>query len=170
MKEGTMDAKQLAEQLNEFDKRRAAQSHKILVQMAQQIAKADTLTDEEMRTLDAQLKTAGVTRQQLCEMIRTLNGYKKRTIVTPREEAELASNLTAAKLHLKEVMTERELLPQIGKTRHEQEARERWFQRRDDATAAVREAEAAIKRLAMTKTGMAAIEKRYAELVGMGAK
>jgi hypothetical protein len=160
-----MDANQLTTQLSQFEKRRAAQHQTILVQMLQQIAKANQLTDEEMRALDATMRAAGVTRPQLAEMLRTIQAYHKRPIVTAADEAKLANDLETAKLDMKTVMAQRSMLPALARTPAEQDAREHWFHRRDEATQAVHAAEAAIKRLNTIKAGTAAIETRFPQLV-----
>jgi hypothetical protein len=165
-----MKPQELNAQLADWDKRQTAENRKVLVKLAQQVVTADRLADEELGTIDATIRATGVTRQDLVNMVAVIYGYKGRTVVTADDEAKLASDLEAAKLNLKSVKAEKELMPPLARTRQEQEARERWFQRRDGAMHAVREAEAAIKRLEMTKVEAATIEKRHAEVVGSEAK
>jgi hypothetical protein len=165
-----MKPQELNLQLADWDKRHAAENRKILVKLAQQVAKSERLTDDELGAVDATIRAAGSTRAELVNMVGVIYGYRARTVVTADDEARLASDLEIAKLNLKAVKAEKELMPHVAVTRQQQEARERWFQRRDGAVYAVAEAESAIKRLEMTKAGTATIEKRHAELVGSGAE
>lgn len=161
-----MDSKELTRQLQEFDKRRAEQARKILVQMAQQIAKADALSDEEMRTLDATLRNAGVTRQQVGQMIQTLIGHKVMVnAFNQADEAKHKAAVQVAEANLKQVMAERSEVPLMCN-----EARERWWQRRDNAKEAVAAAKHELQRFIVTKESLAKVEKDNAELLAIGGR
>lgn len=165
-----MKPTELRTQLADWDKRQAQHNRKVLVKLAQLAAEAETLSDKELANLDTAIRTAGATHQQFLEMVATITGYKGRPLVTAEDEAKANDKLQAAKIELASIMAEREMLPHIGRNGQEQEARERWFQRRDDARFRVMEAEAEIKRLEMTKTEAATVEHRHAQLVGSGAE
>jgi hypothetical protein len=158
---GRINAADFNKTLADFDKRRMAQTHKLLIPIAQRIAAASEVSDDELRTLDAMLKGSGITRQQFADILAIVVGYERRPIVTAAEQDAAGRNLDAAQIRLEGIQAERSKLPPLS----QHEARRRWFEGRDAAIADVHAAEAAIKRLQSLKTQAATIERRHADLL-----
>jgi hypothetical protein len=154
-----LDPKTLRSTVDQFHKSKKASSRKQLTSTAHKLAKASTVTDDELTEIEAKLQSSGMTWDELAEMVGVINQMDaiRRQLsqaVDPTPEYD------SARYNLDSILAQSEDLKLA-----DHQSRQRWKCRRDEAQLAVQNAHSKIRQLEMVKANLARLEREHADLL-----
>jgi hypothetical protein len=160
-----MNARDLQKRFTEAEESRRGSAQARVRATAKTIATAESIDDQELAAIDAELAAAGMTRSAFIGIVADLqNCQLLRSRLTSLKAADPYVKLDEAERRLVAINDSHRQIPLCDSL-----AMAEWRRQRDGAVASIEEAKGRIALLEGTRQSLADLESRTPELIGAGS-